>query len=105
MLYVIGESNYSFIQIRSSTMWDGYNKFWNEVDGIQYDCSIQEATIINGYEETKKILREIQDRVSEIDFTNISVIGQLIDEKKAFNKSDYAEKLKIFRLVPTLVND
>lgn len=105
MLYVIGESNYSFIQIRSSTMWDGYNKFWNEVDGIQYDCSIQEATIIYGHDEAKKILREIQDRVSEIDFTNISVIGQLIDEEKAFNKSDYAKKLKIFRLVPTLVND
>ena len=105
MLYVIGESNYSFIQIRSSTMWDSHNKLWNQVDGIQYGCSIQEATIIDGYDEAKKILREIQDRVSEIDFTNISVIGQLIDEKKAFNKSDYAKKLKISRLVPTLVDD
>lgn len=106
MLYVIGENNYSFVQIREYTMWDSDGNCRDEIVEIRYNCSMEEATItVGGYEEAKKILREIQDRVSEIDFTNISVIGQLIDEKKAFNKSDYVKKLKIFRLVPTLVDD
>lgn len=105
MRYVIGESNFSFVQIKSSAMWDGDRRFWNEIYKVLYDCNIEEATIINSHEEAKKALNEIQSRTSEINFDNVSVIGQILDEGRNFDKFDFAKKLKIYRLVPTLVED
>jgi hypothetical protein len=49
-------------------------------------------------------LNEIQNRIAEIGFDNISIIGQVIDNEKGFNKVEYAKKLKIFKLVPTSVD-
>ena len=103
MRYVIGKTDYNFIQIKFSTMWDGMSKLWDEIDRVRYDCSLEEATVINGCNEAKEILSEIQNRISEIDFDNISIIGQIIDNEEKFNKVEYAKKLKIFELVPTLV--
>jgi hypothetical protein len=105
MRYVIGATDYSFIQIKFCTMWDGMGKLWNEIDKVSYDCFFEYATIINGYDEAKEILNEIQNRISEIDFSNVSILGQIIDEEKGFDKFSYAKKLKIFKLVPTLVED
>lgn len=105
MRYVIGETGFSFIQIKFHTMWDGMGRLWNEIHNVSYDCRIEEATIINSHDEAKEILNEIQNRVSEIDFSNISIIGQILDKEKDFDKFSYAKKLKIFRLVPTLVED
>lgn len=105
MRYVIGKTNYNFIQIKFNTMWDGMSKLWNEIGKVTYDCSLEEATVINGYNEAKEILNEIQNRISEINFNNISIIDQIIDNEKEFNKVEYAKKLKIFKLVPTLVED
>jgi hypothetical protein len=86
-------------------MWDGSGKLWNEIDRVSYDCLCEDATIINSYERAKEIVDEIQSRINEIEFSNISIIGQLIDEEREFNKVDYAKELKIFRLVPTLVEE
>lgn len=105
MRYVIGETDFSFIQIKSYTMWDGMGRLWNEIHNVSYDCCIEDATIINSHDEAKEILNDIQNRVSEIDFSNISILGQILDEEKGFDKFSYAKKLKIFRLVPTLVED
>ena len=105
MRYVIGETDYSFAQIKFCTMWNGGGKLWNEIEKVSYDCFFEEATIINSYDEAKKILNEIQNRISEIDFSNISILGQIIDEEKEFDKVSYAKKLKIYRLIPTLVED
>lgn len=105
MRYVIGETDYNFIQIKFCTMLDSDFKMWDEVEKVFYDCFFEEATIINDYDKAKKILNEIQNRISEIDFSNISVIGQILDEGKDFDKFNFANKLKIFRLVPTLVED
>ena len=105
MRYVIGETDYNFIQIKFCTMWDGGAKMWYEVEKVFYGSFCEEATIINGYDEAKKILREIQSKVSEISFDNISIIGQILDERKDFDKLDFAKKLKIYKLVPTLVED
>lgn len=105
MRYVIGETNYDFIQIKSCTMWDGHGKMWNAIHKVSYDCCLEEATIINSHEKAKKILNEIQNRVDEIDFSNISIIGEILDEGSEFDKTDYVKKLKIFRLVPILVED
>lgn len=103
MRYVIGKTDCNFIQIKFNAMWDGMSKLWDEIGRVRYDCSLEEATVINGYNEAKEILSEIQNRISEIDFDNISIIGQIIDNEKKFNKVEYAKKLKIFELVPTLV--
>ena len=105
MSYVIGITDYNFIQIEFCALWDGKGKLWTEVEKVSYDCTFEEATIIDGYNEVKEILNEIQNRIFEIDFSNISILGQLIDEKREFDKVEYAKKLKIFRLVPTLVED
>ena len=105
MRYVIGITDFDFIQIKSYTMWDGNGKLWDEIHKVSYDCMIEDATIINSYDEAKEIVDEIQNRISEIEFSNISIIGQLLDEEREFNKVDYAKELKIFRLVPMLVED
>lgn len=105
MRYVIGKTDYNFIQIKFCTMLDSDFKMWDEVEKVFYDCFFEEATIINGYDEAKEILNEIQNRISEIDFSNISILGQIIDEEKEFDKVNYAKKLKIYRLIPTLVED
>lgn len=105
MRYVIGKADYNFVEIEFQTLWDGMGKVWTEIHKVLYDCDIEDATIINSYDDAKKILNDIQSRISEIDFSNISIIGQLIDDEHGFSKDDYAKQLKIFRLVPTLVED
>lgn len=105
MRYVIGANVCDFIQIKHRTMWDGGRNIWNEINKVSHNCLIEDATIINSHDEAKKIVNEIQNRINEIEFSNISIIGQLIDEEREFNKIDYAKELKIFRLVPTLVED
>lgn len=105
MRYVIGETDYSFIQIKSCTMWDGGGKLWSEIEKVSYNCFFEEATIINSREEANKVLNEIQDRTSVIDFDNVSVIGQILDDGRNFDKYDFVKKLKIYKLVPTLVED
>lgn len=103
MLYVIGITNRNLIKIEFETMWDGMSLLWDEVRRVKYECYLEEATIINNYDEAEEILNEIQNRIAEIDFDNISIIGQIIDNEKGFNKFEYAKKLKIFKLVPTPV--
>lgn len=105
MRYVIGVTDYNFVQIKFCTMWDGMGKLWDEIEKVSYDCFFEDATIISGYDEAKEILSEIQNRISEIDFCNISILGQILDEEKEFDKVEYAKKLKIFKLVPTLIED
>lgn len=105
MRYVIGVTDYEFIQIKSELMWDGRKNFWTAVKNVLYDCFFEDATIINDYDKANEVLSEIQNRVSEIDFSNISILGQMIDEENNFDKAEYAKKLKIFELVPTLVED
>ena len=103
MYYVIGETRYDFLQIKSCTVWDGTGKLWNEIDKISYGCSLKEATIIDSYDEAKKILSEIQNRISEIDCSNASILDQTIDERNRFDKASYVKKLKIFKIVLTLI--
>ena len=105
MLYVIGITSHNLIKIKFDTMWDGRSLLWDEVSRVKYECSLDEATTIDNYDEAKEILNEIQNRISKIAFDNISIIGQIIDNDKGFNKVEYAKKLKIFKLVPTLVED
>ena len=105
MLYVIGETDYNFIRIEYETMWDGGANLWNEVKRVEYGCFIESATIINGHDRAKEVLEEIQNRISEIRFSDICLVGQIIAERNGFDKVAYAKRLKIFELVPTPIED
>ena len=108
MCYVIGRADCtSFIQVEYVTRIDTRTlRMWCEIEKVFYDCPLQEATIINpSYDKAKKVLNEIQNRISEIDFSNTLIIDQIIDKKKGFDKVAYAEELKIYKLVPTLAKD
>lgn len=107
-MYVIGKTNKSFIRIKLRTMLDDmYDMYdvYDEIYKVVYDCDMNHATLIDDYDEANEILDEIHSRIGEIKFYNMSTIGQAIDEEKGFNKVDYAQELKIFQLIPTLVND
>lgn len=104
-MYVIGKTNKNFIRIKMRSMLDDMYNIYDEIYHVVYDCRLEEATIVDDYDEAKQILDEIQNRIDEIDFSNICFVGQLIDEEDGFNKVDYANELKIFQLIPTLVND
>lgn len=104
-MYVIGKTNRNLIRIKFRSMLDDMYNIYDEIYHVVYDCSLEEATIVNDYDEAKQLLDEIQSRVGEINFSNISIVGQVIDEREGFNKVDYAKELKIFKLVPTLVKD
>lgn len=104
-MYVIGKTNKSFIRIKLRAMLDDMYNIYDEIYHVVYDCDVNEATLINDYDEANKILDEIQNRIDEINFSNINIVGQVIDEREGFNKVDYAKELKIFSLVPILVDD
>lgn len=108
MCYVIGREGYnSFIRIEYIVRMNTRTlEMRREIEKVFYDCPIKEATIINtSYDEAKEVLNEIQNRISEIDFSNDLIIDHIIDKKKGFDKTTYAKELKIYNLVPTLVKD
>lgn len=107
MCYVIGREGYnSFIRIVYITRIDTRTlKMYTKIEKVFYNCLLREATIIPSYDEAKRVLNEIQNRISEIDFSNDLIIDQIIDKKKGFDKTAYAEELKIYNLVPTLMKD
>lgn len=104
-MYVIGKTKHNFIRIQLRSMMDDMYNIYDAIYHVVYDCDVNEATLINDYDKANQILDEIQNRIDEINFSNINIVGQVIDEREGFNKVDYAKELKIFKLVPTLVKD
>lgn len=102
-MYVIGRTDYDLIKVaHTDTMYDGH-KIWNEVRQVEYEADLRNATILQDHEAAKQLLQHIQSNVEEIKFTNITIIGQIIDTKSDFDKVAYSKHLKIYELVPTLV--
>lgn len=101
-MYAIGITDYDFIKVvRSDTLYDGL-KIWSEVRDVEYGANLAESTVFVDLEVAEKILQEIQSNVEEIQFSNNDVIGEVID-KESFDKVAYSRELKIYELVPTLV--
>lgn len=96
-MYVIGASEYDFIDVKSKILTN-YRKIWQEVEKVVYECDLNEATFFPDYESAVKILNEIQERKSEILFQNQSIIGEILDRGKEFDVG----KLKVYRLIPKL---
>ena len=101
-MYAIGRTDYDFIQVTYvATMYDGH-KLWNEVQKVEYAANLANATIIPDIEVAKQLIEDIQSNVENIKFTNSSVIGEILGEE-SFDKVAYSTDLKIYELVPTLV--
>lgn len=97
MMYVIGVSEFNFIDVTSKILTN-YCKIWKEIEKVEYECDLKEATFFPDYESAVKILNEIQERKSEILFQNQSIIGVILDRGKEFDVG----KLKVYRLIPQL---
>lgn len=103
-MYVIGRSDFDFIKIANSeTVYDGRN-IWSEVRQVWYNTPLDHATIILNCDVAEKVLKEIQDNIENIVFTNNSIIGEILDRETSFDKTAYSGELKIFELVPTAVS-
>lgn len=92
-MYVIGKNDYEFIRI---TYWP------QEVRTLEYAAPLNKATIISNYEDAKKLLKEIQNNINNIDVINHRIIGNIVDKNNSFNKVAYSRDLRIFELVPML---
>ena len=98
-MYVIGTSEYEFINVKSKTMTDrNFVKMAVLVENVVYECELKESTFFPDYESAVEILNEIQERKSEILFQNQSIIGEILDRGKEFD----VDKLKVYRLIPKL---
>lgn len=103
-MYIIGKNDYEFIKItHSKPMYDG-NKIWSEISKIEYDTPLHEATIISDKESAKKLLAQIKEKYESIEFRNSSIIEEILDKQKGFDKSKYVKELKIYVLLPTEVS-
>lgn len=103
-MYVLGRNDYDFIKVTySATLYDG-QKIWNEVRNLEYETPLHKATIIPNYEDAEKLLEEIQSNVENIKFTNNSIIGEILDKEHSFDKNNYTKELKIYELMPVVVD-
>jgi hypothetical protein len=80
-------------------LYDG-RKLWNEIRDIEYDAPLDKATIINDYDRAEELLKEIKSNVENINFSNNSIIGEILDRENSFDKVDYSKELKIYELLP-----
>lgn len=103
-MYVIGKNDYEFIKITYSKLMYDENMIWSEIEAIEYDTPLHEATIISDKENAKKLLAQIKEKYESIDFRNSSIIGEILDRQHGFDKSKYIEELKIYLLLPTEIS-
>lgn len=102
-VYAIGKSDYNFIKIaNTATMYDG-QKMRSEIISIEYKVPLNEATIISDYEKAERLIEEIQGNVENIKFANNSIIGEILDREKSFDKIAYSKELQIYELIPIAV--
>lgn len=52
-MYVIGESDFSFVKIKEETLYDGQN-VWREIRTAEYKSPLNSATIVPTYKAFKK---------------------------------------------------
>lgn len=101
-MYAVGRNEYDFINVaRNETMYDGH-KLWNEVHEVEYGANLANATIIPDIKVAEQFIEDIQSNVENIKFTNSSVIREILDGE-SFDKVAYSKELKIYELVPALI--
>ncbi|MBR5796323.1 MAG: hypothetical protein IKY26_09285 [Erysipelotrichaceae bacterium] len=98
-MYIIGNNIFNFIKITNNSMICGC-EIYTEVAKVEYSVPLHDSTIIYNRDDARKILKEIIERVKEIEFKNYSIIGELIDKNGSFDKTEFSKELKIYELVP-----
>lgn len=103
-MYVIGRNDFEFIRIRyTKPMYDGH-EIWTEIATIEYNTSLNEATIIPDHNDAKELLKRIKEKCESIKFENADIIGEILDKKHRFDKLKYISELKIYVLLPTEIS-
>lgn len=87
-MYVIGRSKCDYIRLVNS-------------NGIEYSHSINLASIFTSLEKAELIIGYIKENIDSLYFTNATILGNIIDKEKNFEKVAYVNELKIYELVPT----
>lgn len=89
-MYVIGISKRDYLKL---------------VNGkeIEYSHNINQASVLKSFEKAELIIDYIKENIDSIYFANATVLGNIIDKEKGFDKVAYVNELKIYELVPTEV--
>lgn len=90
-MYVIGRSKGDYIRLVNSK-------------GIEYSHSINLASIFTSLEKAELMIGYIKENIDSLYFANATILGNIIDKEKKFDKVTYVNKLKIYELVPTEVS-
>ena len=89
-MYVIGRSIGDQIRLVNSK-------------GIEYSHSINLASIFTSLEKAQFVIGYIKENIDSLYFDNATILGNIIDKEKNFDKATYVNELKIYELVPTEV--
>lgn len=89
-MYVIGRSKGDYIRLVNSK-------------GIEYSHSINLASIFTSIEKAELMIDYIKKNIDSLYFANATILGNIIDKEKNFDKVTYVNELKIYELVPTEV--
>lgn len=89
-MYVIGRSKRDYLKL---------------VNGkeIEYSHNINQASVLKSFEKAELMIDYIKENIDSIYFANATVLGNIIDKEKSFDKVAYVNELKIYELVPTEV--
>lgn len=87
-MYVIGRSKGDYIRLVNSK-------------GIEYSHSINLASIFTSLEKAELMIGYIKENIDSLYFANATILGNIIDKEKSFDKVAYVNELKIYELVPT----
>lgn len=90
-MYVIGRSKGDYIRLVNSK-------------GIEYSHSINLASIFTSLEKAEFMIGYIKGNIDSLYFANATILGNIIDKEKNFDKVTYVNELKIYELVPTEVS-
>lgn len=89
-MYVIGRSKRDYLKL---------------VNGkeIEYSHNINQASVLKSFKKAELMIDYIKENIDSIYFANATVLGNIIDKEKDFDKVAYVNELKIYELVPTEV--
>ncbi len=102
-MYVIGLNEDEYLQFVTIFTCNEKGHSDNKIRIVWYDINSIDATTISSYEEAKERLDDIKENYEDIDFNCKNVLTKIMGRDKMFNKKEYIDNLKIYRLIPELV--
>lgn len=71
-----------------------------DAKGIEYSHSVNQASIFTSFEQAEFAIDYIKQNIDSLYFANATVLGNIVDKEKGFDKAAYVNELKIYELVP-----